>query len=53
MPKKYAEAVMMVLYTAFYLPLCPLGVVFTFCFVFFNFWVDKVSLEITNLSDSI
>ena len=42
MPKKYAEMINVMFFTAFYIPLFPLGVFFTLFGIPFNYMVDKV-----------
>ena len=42
MPKKYAELINIMLFTAFYLPLFPLGILFTIFGIPFNYMLTKV-----------
>ncbi len=42
MPKKYAEMINVMLFTAFYIPFFPLGLFFTIIGIPFNYLVDKV-----------
>ena len=44
MPKRYAEAAMLVLFTAFYLPFYPLGIFISFLAIIINYWMDKYLL---------
>jgi hypothetical protein len=46
MPKKYAEILLIIFYTAFYILLFPPGIVLTVIGIGFNYWVDKVIINV-------
>ena len=45
-PKKYADMLMIAMYTAFYIPLFPLGILISIFGIPFTYMIDKVLLTL-------